>query len=84
MLIKLKRPHTCLPGLSWWTFAASRVPQFSALVFLACFRVSWSRPVGRACWPHLCEQLSLCENWPRENKVPMRGPYAFYPGVALR
>ena len=29
-------------------------------------------------------QLSLCENWPLENKVPMRSPYAFYPGVALR
>ena len=27
---------------------------------------------------------SLCENWPLENKVPMRSPYAFYPGVALR
>ena len=32
----------------------------------------------------LCEQLSLCENWPLENKVPMRSPYAFCPGVALR
>ena len=36
------------PGLCWWAFAASRVPQFSAPVFLACFSVSWSRPVGRA------------------------------------
>ena len=31
-----------------------------------------------------CIILSLCENWPLENKVPMRSPYAFYPGVALR
>ena len=29
-------------------------------------------------------KMSLCENWPLENKVPMRSPYAFYPGVALR
>ena len=36
------------PGLCWWDFAASRAPQFSAPVFLACIRVSWSRPVGRA------------------------------------
>ena len=21
------------------------------------------------------------ENWPLENKVPMRGPYAFYPAL---
>ena len=28
--------------------------------------------------------LSLSESWPLENKVPMRSPYAFYPGVALR
>ena len=40
--------HTVVLGLCWWAFAASRVPQFSAPVFLACFRVSWSRPAGRA------------------------------------
>ena len=28
--------------------------------------------------------VNNCENWPLENKVPMRSPYAFYPGVALR
>ena len=27
-------------------------------------------------------QLSLCENWILENKIPMRGPHAFYPGDA--
>ena len=32
----------------------------------------------------LVASLSLCENWPLENKVPMRSPYAFYPGVVLR
>ena len=39
-------------GLCWWAFAASRAPQFSAPVFLACFSVlepasregfAWSR-----------------------------------------
>ena len=30
------------------TSQVSRAPQFSAPVFLACFRVSWSRPVGKS------------------------------------
>ena len=25
---------------------------------------------ARACWPHPCEQLSLCNNWPLGNSVP--------------
>ena len=42
------------------------------------------RAIIKAIMGYLCDQLSLCENWPLENKVPMRSPYAFYPGVALR
>ena len=34
--------------------------------------------------PTCVNNCPFCENWPLENKVPQRSPYAFYPGVALR
>ena len=47
--------------------------------------IFWCRkiyiPVGSI---YLVIYLNRYLYWPLENKVPMRGPYAFYPGVELK
>ena len=63
----------------------ANVLKFTAvkLGFEFCVFVAGWRHALRSEWPFIII-IKLCIEWPLENKVPMRSPYAFYPGVALR